>query len=136
MGSGSRGAPPLPATVKSATKPLGDAGERLAVSRLEGLGYRILDRNYRCPVGEIDCVAVKDRTLVFLEVKARRTADYGGPLEAVDRRKRRKMTRLARYYTLAKGLDDVPQRFDVVAVWFDGTVPRVEVYENAFEAED
>ena len=122
--------------MKGPTKPLGDAGEDLAIRHLQGLGYRILDRNYRCKVGEIDCVAVKDRTLVFLEVKSRTTAEYGGPLEAVDRRKRRKMTRLARMYALENSLHDVPQRFDVVAVWFEGGRARVEVYENAFDAEE
>jgi len=122
--------------LKRSTKPLGEAGEELAASRLRELGYRVLERNYRCPVGEIDCVAVKDRTLVFLEVKARTSADYGGPLEAVDRRKRRKLTRLARYYALQKGLSNVPQRFDVVAVWLEGGRGRVEVIENAFDAEE
>jgi putative endonuclease len=113
---------------------LGAAGEEIAASRIRALGYRILDRNYRCPVGEIDCVAVREGTLVFLEVKTRRSDDYGGPLAAVDRRKQRKMTRLAEYYALEKGLTGVPQRFDVVAIWFDGRVPRVEIYENAFDA--
>jgi putative endonuclease len=122
--------------LKRSTKPLGEAGEELAARRLRELGYRVLERNYRCPVGEIDCVAVKDRTLVFLEVKARTSSDYGGPLEAVDRRKRRKLTRLAHYYALQKGLSNVPQRFDVVAVWLEGGLGRVDVIENAFDAED
>jgi putative endonuclease len=122
--------------VKGSTLPLGAAGEDLAARHLRGLGYRILDRNYRCPLGELDCVAVKDRILVFLEVKARTSGDFGGPLEAVDRRKRRKLTRLAHYYALQKKLTDVPQRFDVVAVWLEGGVPRIDVIENAFDAED
>ncbi|MBI5441632.1 MAG: YraN family protein [Deltaproteobacteria bacterium] len=118
------------------SNPLGAAGEELAASHIQALGYRILDRNYRCPVGEIDCIAVRKGTLVFIEVKSRRSDDFGGPLEAVDRRKRRKMTRLAQYYALEKGLSRVPQRFDVVAVWFEGGRPRIEVYENAFDAEE
>lgn len=118
------------------TKVLGDRGEAIATRHLERSGYRIVQRNYRCSLGEIDCIAVQGKTLVFLEVKTRRSDDYGGPLEAVDRRKRRKMTRLARHYAAAKGLTDVPQRFDVVAVWIEGAVPRIQVYENAFEAED
>ena len=122
--------------MRRTAKALGAAGEEAAARRIEALGYRILERNYRCPLGEIDCVAVKDRTLVFLEVKARQSIDYGGPLEAVDRRKRRKMTRLAQYYAIAKGLTEVPQRFDVVAVWFEEGKARVEVYENAFDAEE
>ena len=118
------------------TRQLGDRGEELAVQHLRSLGYRIVERNYRCRLGEIDCVAVHGKTLVFLEVKARRTDEFGGPLEAVDARKRRRMTRLARHYAQVKRLTDVAQRFDVVAVWFDGGKPRVELYTNAFEAED
>jgi len=118
------------------TRELGDRGEELAVRHLRSQGYRIVERNYRCRLGEIDCVAVQGRTLVFLEVKTRRTDEFGGPLEAVDARKRRRMTRLARYYAKEKGLSDVSQRFDVVAVWFDGARPRIELYPNAFEAED
>ena len=118
------------------TRPLGAAGEDLAARALEARGYRILERNYRCPLGELDGVAVKDRTLVFLEVKARTSDDFGGPLEAVDRRKRRKLTRLAQYYAKSKGLTEAPQRFDVVAVWFEGGRPRLEIYENAFDAEE
>jgi len=118
------------------TRDLGDRGEELAVRHLRSLGYRIVERNYRCRLGEIDCVAVHGRTLVFLEVKARRTDEFGGPLEAVDARKRRRMTRLARYYAQQKNLVDVAQRFDVVAVWFEGGRPRVELYASAFEAED
>ena len=115
---------------------LGELGEEIAARHLKALGYRIIERNYRCRMGEIDCVAVKGDTLVFLEVKARQSVRYGEPIEAVDRRKRRKMTQLARYYTLEKGVHDVPQRFDVVAVWFVDGEPRVEVYENAFEAQN
>lgn len=118
------------------TRRLGKLGEDLAATHLSARGYRIVERNYTCRLGEIDCVAVKDRTLVFLEVKTRRGDDYGGPLEAVDRRKRRKMTRLAQFYAQEKRLHDVPQRFDVVAIWFEDDVPRVEVYENAFDAEE
>jgi putative endonuclease len=118
------------------TKRLGDLGEDLASRHLRALGYRIVERNFRCPLGEIDCVAVKDRTLVFCEVKTRRSNRYGGPLEAVDFRKRRKMTRLAHYYTAKRGMHNLPQRFDVVAVWLGRGEPQVEVFENAFEAEE
>jgi putative endonuclease len=118
------------------TRDLGERGEALAERHLKRLGYRILERNYRCSLGEIDRIAVHGNTLVFLEVKARRTHDFGGPLEAVDRRKRRKLTRLAQYYVAQEGLHDTPQRFDVVGVWFSAAEPRVEVIANAFEAEE
>lgn len=115
---------------------LGARGEALAEVHLKRLGYRIVERNYRCPLGEVDRIAVQGKTLVFLEVKARRTPDFGGPLEAVDRRKRRKLTRLAQYYVAQKGLYDTPLRFDVVGVYYGGVEPRVEVLANAFEAEE
>jgi len=118
------------------TRELGDRGEDLAVRHLRSLGYRIVERNYRCRLGEIDCVALQGKTLVFVEVKARRTDEFGGPLEAVDTRKRRRMTRLARHYAQEKKLSDVAQRFDVVAVWYEEGLFRVELYANAFEAED
>jgi putative endonuclease len=98
------------------TRELGDRGEELAVRHLRSLGYRIVERNYRCRLGEIDCVALHGKTLVFVEVKARRTDAFGGPLEAVDTRKRRRMTRLARHCAQEKKLSDVAQRFDMVAV--------------------
>ncbi len=115
---------------------LGALGETLAVERLEALGYRILERNYRCRFGELDCVAVHRGTLVFVEIKARRTAGFGGPLEAVDRPKRRRLTRLAHQYLAERRVGEVAQRFDVVAVWMEAGGPRIEVFENAFEAEE
>ena len=118
------------------SRDLGDRGEAWAVRRLEQLGYRIVERNYRCPLGEIDCVAVHRGAVVFLEVKARATTAYGDPLEAVDRRKRRKLTRLARYYVAEKNLHGAALRFDVVAVRVEDGAPRVDVIENAFDAVD
>ena len=117
------------------TKALGTLGEEVAVRHLEAMGYRVVERNYRCRTGEIDCVAVHRGTLVFVEVKARRNARYGGPLEAVDERKRRRMTRAARQFVHDHRLGDVAQRFDVVAVWMGGPEPTVEVFPNAFEVE-
>lgn len=74
---------------------LGRAGEQRAADHLEHLGYRIVDRNWRCRTGEIDLVVVDDTHLVVVEVKTRRTGDFGDPLEAVDAVKRGRMWRLA-----------------------------------------
>lgn len=120
----------------SGNRGLGRAGEDLAAEALRSRGYRILERNYRCPLGEIDCVALHRGTVVFLEVKTRSGPAYGPPHEAVDRRKRRKLTRLAQYFVRERRLEGVPLRFDVVAVVWDGPAPRVEVFENAFEADE
>ncbi|WP_125132126.1 YraN family protein [Microbacterium sp. 10M-3C3] len=74
---------------------LGRAGEERAARYLSGRGYEILDRNWRCPQGEIDIVAVDGRRLVVAEVKTRRSDRFGHPLEAVDRRKAQRLWRLA-----------------------------------------
>lgn len=74
---------------------LGRAGEDRAVRHLTGRGYRILDRNWRCPQGEIDIVATVDGMLCVVEVKTRRSAAFGHPFEAVDARKRRRLWQLA-----------------------------------------
>ncbi|HLE18234.1 MAG TPA: YraN family protein, partial [Syntrophales bacterium] len=65
----------------------GKAGEETAVRHLQKLGYRILERNYRCPVGEIDIVAKDKNTIVFVEVKSRKTEEFGDPELAVGAKK-------------------------------------------------
>jgi putative endonuclease len=73
----------------------GRAGEERAAAHLSGAGYAILDRNWRCPQGEIDIVAVRGRDLVVVEVKSRRSDAFGHPLEAIDERKAARLWRLA-----------------------------------------
>jgi putative endonuclease len=103
-------------------------GERRAATHYQRLGYRVLDRNWRCRHGEIDLVLGRDDTVVFCEVKTRRTADYGGPAEAVDHRKQMRIRRLAASWLHAHGVRRVEVRFDVVAI----TGIDVEVIEAAF----
>ncbi|GAA3772494.1 YraN family protein [Microbacterium kribbense] len=74
---------------------LGRAGERRAATHLTVRGFEVLDRNWRAPGGEIDLVAYTGRTLVFVEVKTRRSARFGDPLAAVDTRKRARLWKLA-----------------------------------------
>lgn len=114
---------------------LGRRGEDLAVKELRRRGYRILDRRWRCRLGEIDVVARDGDTLVVVEVKARSGSEYGAPVDAVDREKRRKLLRLARTYLRARGLKEaeVTVRFDVVGVTArSGERPRVEIVRSAF----
>ena len=87
-------------------------------------------------VGELDIVARDGDTLVFVEVKARRTVAFGAPEEAVTWRKRRKLQVMAGDFLARSRLHDVPCRFDVVSVSFAGRVgsPRVEVFRQAFDA--
>ena len=94
--------------------------EQQAASFLENLGMRILERRYRCPLGEIDLVAKDGETVVFVEVKARRSTAFGLPEEAVGFAKQRRLARAAEAYLAFRGLHDSPARFDVVAVTPEG----------------
>lgn len=79
----------------------GRAGEDRAARYLEGVGYTILDRNWRCPIGEIDLVATRDGDIVVVEVKTRRSESFGHPFEAVDARKRTRLWRLSSAWAAA-----------------------------------
>ncbi|MGM7665637.1 YraN family protein [Microbacterium sp. A93] len=74
---------------------LGRAGEDRAAQHLTERGYQILDRNWRCAQGEIDIIAEREGVLCVVEVKTRRSLDFGHPFEAVDDRKRERLWRLA-----------------------------------------
>ncbi len=107
----------------------GAAYEEKAAEYLTALGYEILERNFRCRQGEIDLIAREGETLVFLEVKYRRTAVYGKPEEAVDALKQRTICRVADFYRMRRRIpEDRPCRFDVVAVLGE----EITLYRNAF----
>jgi putative endonuclease len=112
---------------------LGQKGEELAVTRLKALNYKILERNFKCHLGEIDIIARDKSTLVFIEVKTRATRDFGGPAAAVHERKQRQLSKVALVYLSQKKLFNIPARFDVVAVELLAPSPRIEVIQNAFE---
>ena len=113
---------------------LGLSGESLAVEELERRGYAILARRYRTAYGEIDIVAEDGQALVFVEVKARATAEFGTAAEAVTRRKQLRLVRMARDYLARAAIVDRPCRFDVVAIDEVETSPRITVYPHAFDA--
>src|SRR3990172_5985671 len=104
--------------MKDLRRQLGDAGEDLAAAALKKLGYKILERNYTCSLGEIDLIARQGQTLVFIEVKTRRSERFGAPQDAVSPPKHARLRRLAAYYLKQKRLAEVPVRFDVVAITF------------------
>lgn len=95
---------------------LGSYGEKLARKFLKRLGYRILKINYLCPTSEIDIVASDGDTLVFVEVKSRRSAQAGDPEESVNWHKKCQITKAARYFIAQNNAQQVPARFDVIAV--------------------
>jgi putative endonuclease len=123
-----------PANGTNVKDPLGDRGENLASRYLRERGYRILIRNFRCPLGEIDIVARDGRTLVFVEVKTR-AEDDPLPEDQVNGFKRHQITKAAKYYLGRYGTPQPPSRFDVIAVvWPDGKEPQVRHTQHAFEA--
>jgi putative endonuclease len=111
----------------------GKKGEDLAVAHLQQLGYRILERNYRCPLGEMDIVAKDKDTIVFVEVKSRRTEEFGDPELAVGKTKQRKMTQISLYYLGQKKDSQVKARFDVVAVKMLRDRTEIKLIQDAFE---
>ncbi len=98
---------------------LGRQGEQLAAEYLQRQGLRILARNWRCSEGEIDIVAADRRVLVACEVKTRSGTRYGTPLEAVTRKKRARLLRLAVRWVVANGVLFDEVRVDVVEVLRD-----------------
>jgi putative endonuclease len=118
------------------SKELGKAAEELAAAFFVEKGYHILERNYRRRCGEIDLI-VEDRSqLVFVEVKARKTARFGLPQEAVTPHKQQQIIRVAQWYLSEKGYTDRRARFDVLAISFsDIKGPVIEHIPWAFEIE-
>ena len=107
----------------------GGPDESLAAAFLERQGLKILERNYRCRFGEIDLVAAGDAVLVFVEVRARRSDEFGGAGASITAAKRRRLVAAARHY-LARHRADRACRFDVVLV--RGRERRIEWVSDAF----
>jgi len=114
---------------------LGKLGETLAARELERRGYRIVERNWRCSIGEIDIVAEKDGQLVIVEVRTRRGDERGTPQESITPAKQVKLIELAQTYLQEHDLDNRDWRIDVVAVELSprGQLLRIDVIENAIE---
>ncbi len=110
----------------------GQEWEGLAEKHLKKAGYRILDRNVRTKVGEIDLVAEENGVLCFIEVKGRRGTGFGLPEEAVDAEKQSRIFRAAEAYLQSRRLGDRPCRFDVVAILQDETGSDVTIHRDAF----
>ena len=125
-----RGGPVCPPS--DTRRQLGDHGEDLAAAALKKQGYKILERNYVTPLGEIDLIARQGKVVVVVEVKTRKSTRFGSPQEAVSVTKQQRLRRLADYYLKDKRLAGIPVRFDVVAVTLADNVPQVEIIPNAF----
>lgn len=126
--------PPPPEGKGHRNAGVGIRGEELAVSFLERSGLRIIERNYRCKGGEIDIVARDGKTLVFVEVKSRKTLSFGVPQLAITPFKQRQISKAALTWLSRNRLHDTPARFDVIAILLDGDYRhQLEHIKNAFD---
>lgn len=119
-------------------KELGRLGEDIAASSLAAHGYAIVERNWRCSIGEIDLVARYGDTWVFVEVKLRRGVAYGEPEEAVTSRKQATLLTAASAYVDSLNLmDEPPWRIDVIAIQLapNGVLLRLDHYQDAVRAD-
>lgn len=113
---------------------LGKRGEKLALQFIKKKGYTILAQNYRLRCGEIDIIAQEGEVLVFLEVKTRKSHNFGSPFAAITQKKQKQISKVALEYLQQNSLFDKEARFDVVAVtWHQKESPEIELLQNAFE---
>ena len=110
----------------SARTRLGARGEASAATDLQERGYQVLGRNYRTRYGEVDLVARDGESIVFVEVRTRRSSAYGLPEESVTARKTQRLVVVAQQYLQEHGLELVPWRVDLVAVSIEGDRTTLE----------
>lgn len=111
----------------------GIAAEGRAAKFLEQAGLRLVVRNYRSPLGEIDLIMQQEQTLVFVEVRFRGRADFGTPAETVDRRKQSRLRATAEHYLQRdQRASKRPCRFDIVAISPSNGGDRLEWIRDAF----
>jgi putative endonuclease len=112
---------------------LGRSGEAAAAAYLKKKKFSLVCRGFRFQKGEIDIIGYDGDILVFVEVKTRRSADFGPPEESVTPLKQRQIRRLAEAYLMLNNLGDIPCRFDIVALSPDGRRGyRVQHIPDAF----
>jgi len=129
-------APPSPARKPWWRRWFGSRSERAAECFLKRLGYRIVARNYTCPQGELDLVALDGACVVFVEVRSTGNDNTLGPANSVDRAKQQRLTNLGLHFLQKRRLLDRMARFDVLALSWpaDQREPVIEHFRNAFEA--
>lgn len=116
-------------------KVLGDAGEALACKFLKKSGYRILARNYKCPVGEIDIICSTDGVVAFVEVKTRADDSQADPENNIRSEKKRHIERSARFWIEQNGRPEAAYRFDAISIVIpEGGDPVVRHIVDAFRA--
>jgi len=119
--------------VPSGNLKFGKAAENAATLFLKAKGYKILERNYKNKLGEIDIIAQQAKVICFVEVKARHSLNQGLPQEAVSLSKQRQISQVAISYLKSKKLLEQPARFDVVALLYINHQPEITLITDAFE---
>ena len=119
-------------------KELGAKGEEIAVRYLKSRGYRIIERNYRIRLGEIDIIAEQGNDLVFIEVKTRSGTHFGSPFDSITIQKQKQLSKVALEYINKQGCNNRPARFDVVGIEFQvggNTFQEavIKLLQNAFD---
>jgi putative endonuclease len=115
-------------------KILGAFGEGLACEHLAECGYRVLERNFSCKIGEVDIIAIQGDTVVFIEVKTRSSERFGLPSEAVSIGKQKKIVGTALYYLQSNKLLDYMCRFDVIEIIVDEENKyQINIIKDAFQ---
>ena len=120
--------------MSQATKNLGRAGENFAAKYLESQGYKIIAQNFRIRSAEIDIIAEKNDTIIFVEVKTRSNTRHGLAAEAVNINKQRKIIEAASVFLQDEKYFDSACRFDVIEIYSTGKNLELNHIENAFEA--
>jgi putative endonuclease len=119
--------------MKKDSKDPGKLGEDLASVMLAEKGYKIIKRNFRFSHGEIDIVAKDGDTLVFVEVKTRRSDEYGTPESALTPAKQKQIIKIAKAYLYINDISDIQCRFDVIGIIMPyNSAPQINHIENAF----
>jgi putative endonuclease len=105
----------------------------VALRFLKKNGYKIIEKNYVCKMGEMDIIAREKDTLVFVEVKTRTSMAFGPPQLAVNSTKQMQLSKVALYFLKEKRLDDIKARFDVVAILLRPKGEEIELIKDAFD---
>lgn len=109
---------------------IGDFGEDLAAQYMIDKGYEILSRNFSKPYGEIDIIAIKDDIICFVEVKTRKSTQYGYPREAVNYHKQQRIIKASQIFMMENNMNNYFMRFDVCEVFTESR--KINYIENAF----
>lgn len=122
---------------KATAVSIGALGEEAAVQAIKKQGYKVIERNYRTKMGEIDIIAKDGEYICFIEVRLRKNNNFGSPADTIDMRKQQKIIRTAKYYAVTKKIYDTPMRFDAVLINAepkDGKLTNIktEIIKNAF----